>query len=126
MILDIDGVGMVEHDKTVEWIMDNIMVNSELLDELLNFMLEQTEDDFTNNDTKDIKDKKRKKIEEIEDKFMINLFNQMDKKNQNKIVRTDFENWFTLKMPSINNHDKMKMLGMLCKEFKARDKSNNG
>jgi len=34
MILDIEGDGMVEQHRAVDWIMDNIMVNSELLDEL--------------------------------------------------------------------------------------------
>jgi len=34
MLLDIDGDGMVEHEKSIDWIMDNIMIHSELLDNL--------------------------------------------------------------------------------------------
>lgn len=47
----------------------------------------------------------------------------MDKKNSDKVYRIDFENWFIVKMPNVNNHEKMKILSMLCKEFKTRDTS---
>jgi hypothetical protein len=69
---------------------------------------------------------KRQKIEDMEDEFMMNLFNQMDKKKERKVIRTEFENWFIIKMPKMNGHDRMKILGMLCKEFKSRDKKKKG
>lgn len=123
MILDIAGDGLVEQDKSVDWIMDNIMVNSELLDELPNRYKCMPTEEILIIGTKDIK---RKKIEDMEDEFMMNLFNQMDKKKERRVIRTEFENWFIIKMPKMNAHDRMKILGMLCKEFKARDKKKKG
>jgi len=124
MILDIEGDGLVPQPKSVDWIMDNIMVNSELLDGLPSYPYKcmPTEDELING----TKERKRKRIEEMEDEFMMNLFNQMDKKKERRVIRTEFENWFIIKMPKMNAHDRMKILGMLCKEFKARDKKKKG
>lgn len=124
MLLDIDGSGMVDNEKTVDWIIDNMMVNSPLLDGLPPYPYKcmPTEEELIEG-TKIIK---RKKIEDIEEEFMMNLFNQMDKKKERRVIRTEFENWFIIKMPKMNGHDRMKILGMLCKEFKSRDKKKKG
>lgn len=34
MVLDVDGSGMVDQEKSVDWIIDNMMINSEILDGL--------------------------------------------------------------------------------------------
>jgi len=68
----------------------------------------------------------RRKMEKLEEDFMMNLFNQMDKFNERRVIRTEFESWFIIKMPKMNGNDRMKILGMLCKEFKARDTKNKG
>lgn len=57
---------------------------------------------------------------------MMNLFNQMDKFNERRVIRTEFEQWFIIKMPKMNGNDRMKILGMLCKEFKSRDTKDKG
>lgn len=56
----------------------------------------------------------------------MNLFNQMDKFNERRVIRTEFEQWFIIKMPKMNGADRMKILGMLCAEFKFRDKKSKG
>jgi len=68
----------------------------------------------------------RSKMTKLEDDFMMNLFNQMDKFNERRVIRTEFESWFIIKMPKMNGHDRMKILGLLCKEFKYRDAKNKG
>ena len=59
------------------------------------------------------RDLPNKKMEKLKDDFMQNLFNQMDKFNERRVIRTEFESWFIIKMPKMNAHDRMKCLGML-------------
>lgn len=62
----------------------------------------------------------------MEDQLMINLFNQMDLNKGGRVGRSEFENWFIVKMPRINAHDRMKILNILSKEFKSRDTKKDG
>lgn len=58
--------------------------------------------------------------------FMELMFDSMQTNSGSKVYRTDFENWFMVKIPKVNNHERMKILGILNKEFKAHDSKKKG
>jgi hypothetical protein len=39
------------------------------------------------------------------------------------VRKSDYENWFISKMPKMNGHERTKIISMLTKEFKSRDKN---
>lgn len=121
MLLDSGGEGVIDLDRGADYIMDSIQLNSKILTQI---PLDYTCDPEDMCDVR-IEELKRK-MEKLEEEFMMNLFNQMDKFNERRVIRTEFESWFIIKMPKMNGYDRMKILGMLCAEFKSRDKKNKG
>jgi len=121
MLLDVSGKGKVENERITDWILDNFIVNNtELLEQLREtYNCIPSPDELINGTLEE----KRKKIAELEDNFMLNLFNQMDKMKERWVRKSDYENWFISKMPKMNGHERTKIISMLTKEFKSRDKN---
>lgn len=42
------------------------------------------------------------------------------------MYKSDFENWFMVKIPKVNNHERMKILKLLTNEFKLYDQNHHG
>jgi len=98
MLLDTVGDGVINLDRAADYIMDSIQLNSPILDHIpVDYICEPE-------DMCDVRrEELRRKMDKLEEEFMMNLFNQMDKFNERRVIRTEFEQWFIIKMPKMNS-----------------------
>lgn len=66
------------------------------------------------------------KIEEKKQRFIENIFPQIDINRDGLIDKKEFENFFINKMPNVSNTHQLKILTILSKWFKTSDKANKG